>query len=94
LHDITARELQGLSLHTRDQGLARNTHIQLPRSRCHASKSTDHFDILSHAERSPTTQKVDHKLSDILVIALCGTICGVDIWADLECFADAKAEPE
>jgi predicted transposase YbfD/YdcC len=37
-------------------------------------------------------KKVDHKLSDMLVIALCGAICGVDTWADLERFAHAKED--
>ncbi len=35
-------------------------------------------------------KKVEHKLSDMLVIALCGAICGVDKWADLERFANLK----
>jgi predicted transposase YbfD/YdcC len=37
-------------------------------------------------------KKVDHKLSEMLVIALCGAICGVDTWADLERFAHAKED--
>src|SRR6056297_1166246 len=37
-------------------------------------------------------KKVEHKLSDMLVVALCGAVCGVDTWADLERFADAKAD--
>lgn len=37
-------------------------------------------------------KKVDHRLSDMLVIALCGAICGVDTWADLERFAHAKED--
>ncbi len=31
-----------------------------------------------------------HELSDMLVIAICGFICGVDDWVNLECFAKAK----
>src|SRR5262249_48069246 len=31
-----------------------------------------------------------HKLLDILVIALCGFICGVDDWVELEQFGKAK----
>ena len=46
-----------------------------------------------HALSDPRQlKKVDHKLSDMLVIALCGAICGVDTWADLERFADAKKD--
>jgi predicted transposase YbfD/YdcC len=46
-----------------------------------------------HALSDPRQiKKVDHKLSDMLVIALCGAICGVDNWADLERFAYAKKD--
>jgi predicted transposase YbfD/YdcC len=46
-----------------------------------------------HALSDPRqVKKVDHKLSDMLVIALCGAICGVDNWADLERFAYAKED--
>lgn len=38
------------------------------------------------------SKKVDHKLSDMLVIALCGAICGVDTWTDLERFALTKED--
>lgn len=38
------------------------------------------------------TIKVAHLLSDMLVIALCGAICGVDNWAHLERFARAKED--
>ncbi len=31
-----------------------------------------------------------HKLSDILVITLCGAICGVDNWVEMEHFGKAK----
>lgn len=31
-----------------------------------------------------------HSLQDILVIAICGFICGVDNWADMELFGEAK----
>lgn len=31
-----------------------------------------------------------HSLQDILVIAICGFICGVDNWADMELFGNAK----
>ena len=31
-----------------------------------------------------------HSLQDILVIAICGFLCGVDNWADMELFGNAK----
>ena len=33
-----------------------------------------------------------HKLSDILIIAVLGTICGADGWAEIERFGQAKEE--
>jgi len=33
-----------------------------------------------------------HKLLDILVIAICATICGADTWEDVETFGKAKKE--
>jgi hypothetical protein len=33
-----------------------------------------------------------HKLSDILIIAILGTICGADGWAEIERFCKAKEE--
>ncbi|MBI3652861.1 MAG: ISAs1 family transposase [Acidobacteria bacterium] len=33
-----------------------------------------------------------HQLIDILVIAICATICGADSWEDLELFGNAKRE--
>lgn len=32
----------------------------------------------------------DHRLSDILVMALCGIICGADSWVSVAAFAEAK----
>ena len=32
----------------------------------------------------------DHRLSDILVMALCGIICGTDSWGSVAAFAEAK----
>ena len=31
-----------------------------------------------------------HRLSDILVVALCGVICGADSWTEIELFGKAK----
>lgn len=33
-----------------------------------------------------------HKLSDIVVIAICAVICGADSWVDVETFGNAKYE--
>ncbi len=33
-----------------------------------------------------------HKLIDILVIAICATICGCDNWEDMAAFGEAKVE--
>ena len=37
-------------------------------------------------------QNVQHKLIDILTIAICGILCGADNWVDIEMFGEAKAE--
>ncbi|NOQ45436.1 MAG: ISAs1 family transposase [Desulfobulbaceae bacterium] len=36
--------------------------------------------------------KIDHKLIDIMVIAICAVICGADAWKDIELFGKAKHE--
>lgn len=33
-----------------------------------------------------------HKLIDILLIAICGVICGADSWVDIEMFGKAKLD--
>jgi predicted transposase YbfD/YdcC len=38
----------------------------------------------------PRANNVIHKLHDILVIAICGVICGADGWAEVEVFGNAK----
>lgn len=49
----------------------------------------EHFSIL----RDPREQRGQrHALTDILVITLCGIICGVDNWVEMERFATAKQE--
>src|SRR5436190_22613256 len=37
-------------------------------------------------------QNIQHKLLDIITIALCGIICGADNWVDVEMFGQAKLE--
>ena len=34
----------------------------------------------------------EHKLIDILVIALCGIICGAEGWVDIELFGNSKLD--
>jgi predicted transposase YbfD/YdcC len=38
----------------------------------------------------PRAANVRHRLIDLLVITLCGMICGADGWSELEDFAEAK----
>src|SRR5688572_11483645 len=38
----------------------------------------------------PRASNVIHKLHDILVIAICGVICGADGWAEVEEFGNSK----
>jgi len=40
----------------------------------------------------PRAHNVRHRLPDLLVIALCATLCGADGWDDFEDFARAKAK--
>jgi predicted transposase YbfD/YdcC len=52
-----------------------------------AASMEEHFAGLSdpRVERSRR-----HKLLDIIVIAICGVICGADGWTDIEAFGEAK----
>ena len=38
----------------------------------------------------PRADNVIHKLHDILVLAVCGVICGADGWAEVEQFGNSK----
>jgi predicted transposase YbfD/YdcC len=49
----------------------------------------DHF---AQVEDPRTGPAIQHKLIDILVIALCGVICGADGWSDIETFGKAKED--
>lgn len=40
----------------------------------------------------PRAHNVRHRLPDLLVIALCATLCGAEGWDDFEDFAEAKAK--
>jgi len=47
----------------------------------------EHFTVLEDP-RIERTKK--HSMTDILVISICGFICGVDDWVELEAFGEAK----
>ena len=50
-----------------------------------------HILTIFRALSDPRQQaKVDHRLTDMIVIALCAAICGSDSWADVERFARMK----
>lgn len=49
----------------------------------------EHFSPLKDP-RVERTKK--HSLTDLLTIAICGFICGIDTWVELEEFAEAKEE--
>ena len=48
-----------------------------------------HFDELPDPRM---VGKCDHKLLDIVIIAICATIAGADGWPEIETFAHSKAE--
>jgi predicted transposase YbfD/YdcC len=48
---------------------------------------TEAFTVI-HDPRIDRTKK--HKLVDILIIALCATVCGVEGWEEIEIFAEAR----
>ena len=49
---------------------------------------TEYFSELE----DPRRHNRRHKLLDILVIAICGAICGADGWEEIELFAETKEE--
>jgi len=49
-----------------------------------------HFKSLPDPRRKTANQR--HKFIDILVIAICGTICGADGWVAVEKFGKAKED--
>ena len=48
----------------------------------------EHFKSLTDPRRKTANQR--HKFVDILVIAICGIICGADSWVAVEKFGKAK----
>ncbi len=49
----------------------------------------EHFGSLEDPRIDRTKR---HKLLDIIVMAICGTICGADSWVDIELFSRCKEE--
>lgn len=49
----------------------------------------EHFGSLTDPRIDRTKR---HKLVDIIVIAICGSICGADTWVDIEFFGKCKEE--
>lgn len=50
---------------------------------------TEHF---AEVEDPRIDRTKDHELLDILVIAICGVICGADGWVGIEAFGNAKLD--
>ncbi len=50
------------------------------------------FESLEHIEDPRSDRTKRHKLVDILVIAVCATICGADGWQQIAAFGVAKHE--
>jgi predicted transposase YbfD/YdcC len=59
------------------------------------SKRSIMADLMTHFSRITDKRKPNglrHKLLDIIVIAICGIICGADDWVMIEYFGNAKRE--
>ena len=50
------------------------------------------LDYFSTLEDHRIERTMKHSMTDILVIAICGFICGVDEWVELQAFGEAKKE--
>ncbi len=50
------------------------------------------FDSLEHIADPRAEHLTQHKLVDILVMAICATICGADGWEQIATFGQAKHE--
>ncbi len=55
-----------------------------------APELTEYFSGIRDPRRRGS--RIQHRLLDILVIAVCGVLCGVEGWEDLELFGEAKKE--
>lgn len=49
----------------------------------------DHFGDL---EDPRVERSIQHKLIDIITIAICAVICGADTWVDIEIYGQSKYE--
>ena len=47
----------------------------------------EHFSKVTDPRKDRTK---DHKLIDIIVIAICGVICGAEGWVDIELYGNSK----
>jgi len=56
------------------------------------TKTPEIFTIFRALTDPRQDKKVEHSLTEMMVIALCGAICGVDYWTDLERFAKLKED--
>lgn len=50
---------------------------------------TEHFSRLTDPRME---KRVEHRLLDIIVIAICGLICGTDRWVEIEEFGKARRD--
>jgi predicted transposase YbfD/YdcC len=53
------------------------------------------FELLSHLGQMPdfrVTNRSDHKLTDILFVALCGAVAGCDSWVEIQEFATQRID--
>ena len=53
------------------------------------STITTHFSVIKDPR---VTGRSEHKLIDIIVVAICGAICGADDWVAIEAFGKAKQD--
>ena len=63
-----------------------------------AQSSVEIYPVMSIAEHfgrltdPRMEERVEHRLLDIIVIAICGVICGADSWVEIEEFGKAKQD--
>lgn len=48
------------------------------------------IEIFSTIDDPRMENKIDHKMIDILVIAVCATLCGAESWTEIELFGEEK----
>src|SRR5213082_2930358 len=63
-----------------------------------AQSSVETYPVMSLAEHFGRVtdprmeERIEHRLLDIMVTAICGVICGADSWVEIEEFGKAKQE--